>query len=186
MNIELNSLRERIEKLTFNFYGLEVPRILLGTSPFIGAGQFGGKSIIYYRRFYMKPENIVNLVCFCMELGVLGIQLLPYSRLVKAVKKAEEIVGKELTVIAVIGPDNPKEDIEKFSGLKIAAILLHAGLTDIRNQKLISSLMKEIEKEDYIPGLATHKPYSTLIWLEELSLKPVSYTHLTLPTTERG
>jgi len=34
-----------------------IPRVLLGTSPFVGSGQFGTRSPIYYAKFYRNPEN---------------------------------------------------------------------------------------------------------------------------------
>ncbi|MCD4843866.1 MAG: hypothetical protein K8R25_05200 [Methanosarcinales archaeon] len=34
-----------------------IPQIMLSTSPFIGAGQFGARSMEYKRTFYGQPEN---------------------------------------------------------------------------------------------------------------------------------
>jgi hypothetical protein len=35
----------------FNLSGQQIPRVLLGTSPFLGAGQFGSRAPEYFERF---------------------------------------------------------------------------------------------------------------------------------------
>jgi len=40
----------------------EIPRILLGTSPFIAAAQFGHRARLYQLDLYNNPENILKII----------------------------------------------------------------------------------------------------------------------------
>ena len=42
--------------------GKKLPRVLLGTSPFLGAGQFGVKAYEYYKAFFENPFRITELL----------------------------------------------------------------------------------------------------------------------------
>ena len=78
---------EREKNLVF-FLEPKPSKNFLGTSPFIGASQFGFKSFHYYQYFYLHPENILRIIRKAYEIGIEGLQLLPYPPVVKAVKKA--------------------------------------------------------------------------------------------------
>src|SRR3990172_1981401 len=71
----------------------DLPELMLGTSPFIGAGQFGSKSLNYRRRFFDNPDNMTRLFVHSANLGVKAVQLIGYQPLVTALIKAEEISG---------------------------------------------------------------------------------------------
>lgn len=45
-----------------NLKNRKIPRLLLGTSPFIGAGQFGAKASYYYSTLYKKPHNMYKII----------------------------------------------------------------------------------------------------------------------------
>ncbi len=72
------------------------PRLMLGTSPFIGAGQFGSKSLNYRRQFFDTPDNMTRLFVHSAKLGIKAVQLVGYQPLVAALRKAEEITGMSL------------------------------------------------------------------------------------------
>lgn len=91
-----------------------IPRILLGTSPFIGAGQFGSRAQIYYEHFYKKPENIVKIVLKAVDLGVTGVQALPFRPVFRALKAVERELKERLTIVGTIGPDDPLSNIHDF------------------------------------------------------------------------
>lgn len=40
----------------------DLPHLMLGTSPFIGAGQFGSRSSEYRKRFFDNPDNMTELL----------------------------------------------------------------------------------------------------------------------------
>ena len=55
-------LKRLVSQLQLRVGKARIPRILLGTSPFIGAGQFGIRAQFYYEHFYQNPGNIVKIV----------------------------------------------------------------------------------------------------------------------------
>ena len=56
----------------------EIPRKLLGTSPFIAAPQFGHRARLYQLDLYNNPENIFKIIKKSYEMGIMGIQVIPY------------------------------------------------------------------------------------------------------------
>lgn len=52
---------------------------------------------MYHSRFVLDPENIVDVIVHCINIGVTGIQLIAYDFLSRAVEKAEEITGVDMT-----------------------------------------------------------------------------------------
>ena len=136
----------------------------MGTSPFVGAGQFGVKSYVYYRHFYKNPRNITKIVLKAADLGISGIHALPYQPIFWSLKAAEKELGEKFTIIGTIGPDNPLEDLKNFHNFNTVALLLHGELADKRNQK-VGELLNNIHDAGYLAGLATHSPSSTLSWL---------------------
>ncbi len=154
-----------IPRLQLQIGGVKIPRILLGTSPFIGAGQFGGRAYLYHLKFYMNPMNIVKIASKAVELGVTGVQALPHRPILQALKAVEGERGVKLTVVGTIGPDDPIEDIKSFKGLNTVAMVLHGALTDGRSERQISKLLDEIRAANSLAGVATHHPFSTLSWL---------------------
>ncbi len=66
--------KQLISQLQLQVGKARIPRILLGTSPFIGSGQFGSKASLYYTHFYENPQNIVKVMCKAVDLGVTGFR----------------------------------------------------------------------------------------------------------------
>jgi len=160
----------------------ELPRILLGTSPFVGAGQFGAKSMVYYRQFYLEPANIVKVIRKAWSLGVRGVQLLPYEPVVRAVG---EFQGNhpELVIFGTVGPDDAEQDLQVLEKLNAAAMILHGEITDTRSLKAVSQLLRKIHEKGKLAGLATHQPYRTLNWLLQSEL---DYDIIMLPLNREG
>jgi len=163
-------LKYLIKQLQIQVGKARIPRILLGTSPFIGAGQFGSRAEFYYRHFYEHPENIVKIILKAVDLGITGIQALPYPRIFSALRVAERELGEKLTVVGTIGPEAPHNDIKDLQRFKTVAMLLHGQVTDAKNIREISQLLNEVHAANCLAGLTTHKPYSTLKWLPETEL----------------
>lgn len=147
-----------------------VPRILLGTSPFVGAGQFGSRAQFYYEHFYKKPKNIVKIVLKAVDLGVTGVQALPFRPIFRALKAVERELKERLTIVGTIGPDDPLSNIRDFQAFNTVAMLLHGEITDKRNSKRILELLNKVHAADCLAGLVTHKPLSTLNWLLKTDL----------------
>ncbi|MCE5213660.1 MAG: hypothetical protein LLF83_02945 [Methanobacterium sp.] len=136
------------------------PRIQLGTSPFIAAAQFGHRARLYQLDLYNQPENILKIIKKSYNLGVRGIQLIPYPPVVKAVRWAQD-EGYKLNIIGTVRPDNITEDIKLFSQMSADVMLLHAVITDTCDWDLISENLQIIKDNDSLPGLVTHTPFRT-------------------------
>jgi len=140
--------------------GQKVPRTLLGTSPFIGASQFGHRARLYILDLYRKPEVMARIMVKSYQLGVRGIQLLPYPPVVDALKMAID-EGCPLDIIGTVRPQEENDDLELFSNLGAKAIMLHADITDRENWDYISKKLDEINDAGAISGLVTHMPFKT-------------------------
>lgn len=140
---------------------LNLPKVLLGTSPFIGAGQFGRRAYEYYAHFYLNPGNVIALLEECAKLGFKGLQLLPYEPLVEAVK---ELIrrGYSFTIVGSVGVGSPNGDIKALEVINAKAAALHASLTDEVRLNVIRRLLREVKERGMLAGLATHKAYQTL------------------------
>ncbi len=159
-----------ISQLQFQIGKARIPRVLLGTSPFIGSGQFGSRAAFYYSHFYKNPQNIVEIIFKAVDLGVTGVQALPFRPIFGALKAVEREVKERLTIVGTIGPDDPLSDIRDFQGFNTVAMLLHGEITDSRDSRRISELLNSVHAAGCLAGLATHKPFSTLNWLLEAGL----------------
>jgi len=164
------SLKQRFSQLQLQVGKARIPRILLGTSPFIGAGQFGSRSYRYYTRFYENPENIAKIILKAADLGVTGVQVLPHRPVFEALKIAEKELKTRLTVVGTIGPSDPLEDLKHFEEFKTVALLLHGALTDQKKIRQISGLLNKVHATNRLAGLVTHQPFSTLKWLLNVEL----------------
>lgn len=140
--------------------GRIIPRILLGTSPFIAAPHFGHRARLYQLDLYNQPENILKIIKQAYQLGVRGVQLIPYTPVVDAIRWAKD-EGCKLNIVGTVRPDKEKEDIKLLSELDADAMLLHAVITDTGDWDTISHYLKIIKKENSIPGLVTHTPFGT-------------------------
>lgn len=156
------------------------PRVLLGTSPFIGAGQFGMRAYHYYRHFYENPKNMEKIILKSYELGVRGIQALPYDRILEAIRNVEKEIDEKFAIIATA---NSIEDIDKFVNLNTIAIILHASITDSKNLSEILKILDLIKSLGLLSGLATHKPFSALKWLQR---NPMDFDLMMIPFNKLG
>jgi len=159
-----------ISQLQLQVGKTRIPRILLGTSPFIGAGQFGSRAHFYYKHFYEKPRNIVKVILKAVDLGVTGVQALPFRPIFGALKAVERELKERLTIVGTIGPDDALDNIRDFQSFKTVAMLLHGEMTDRRDSGKISELLNRVHAAGCLAGLVTHEPLSTLNWLLKTDL----------------
>jgi len=143
-----------------NIKGKEIPRTLLGTSPFIGAAQFGHRARLYQLDLYDQPENILKVIKKSYELGVKGIQLVPYDPVVQALQWALD-EGCDFKIVGTVRPDCESEDINLLNHLGASSMLLHGMITDKLNFKYLQLRLEEIKETGAIPGLVTHRPFNT-------------------------
>jgi len=162
--------KKLVSQLQLQMGKARIPRILLGTSPFIGAGQFGSRAHFYYEHFYKNPGNIVKMVLKAVDLGVMGVQALPFRPIFRTLKAVERELKERLTIVGTIGPDDPLSNIRDFQAFNTVAILLHGEITDRRKSREILELLNKVHAAGCLAGLVTHEPLSTLNWLPKTDL----------------
>ncbi|HML06152.1 MAG TPA: hypothetical protein VK426_10295 [Methanobacterium sp.] len=167
----------------------EIPRALLGTSPFIGAAQFGHRARLYQLDLYNQPENITKIIKKSYELGITGIQLVPYEPVVKALKWAMD-EGCEMNIIGTVRPECENDDIELLNELEASSMLIHGVLTDKLDYNFLGDMLENISQTGAIAGLATHRPFnstknllkSPIIDLFDIYMVPVNKTGYLMDT----
>ncbi len=147
----------------------DLPKLMLGTSPFIGAGQFGSKSLDYRRRFFDNPDNMTGLFVHSASMGVKAVQLIGYQPLVEALKKAEEIAG-DFFVAVTIPRGNFSSNLDLVSSLEPEFVSVHAQFCD-ENDYRLNEWIDMIRNAGAKPAASTHYPGSTIPLLDELGFE---------------
>lgn len=150
---------------------MKLPPLLLGCSPFIGAGQFGFKSILYYQNFYLNPENMVRLFLRSFELGVEAVQLLA-DRPIEALIEASKRSGVKPYVIysTHLSGRSLRNILDRLSPLEPEVVAVHAEVADRRDADALLRRLEVMRDYGAIEALSTHRPGSTLPWLKEVDL----------------
>ena len=63
----------------------------VGTSPFLGASQFGKNARVYRRKFLNNAEAVLEILQASYEVGGRGIELVPAGKVTEAAKIMVEI-----------------------------------------------------------------------------------------------
>jgi len=142
---------------------------MLGTSPFIGAGQFGSKALEYSRLFFDNPENMTKLFVRSAELGVKAVQLMGYEPLVRALSRAEERVG-EFFVVATLPDGDFASNLNLVSALEPEFVSLHALSCDRFDYRL-EEWIDKIKENGARPAASTHNPGTSIPRLEKLGFE---------------
>ncbi len=137
-----------------------LPRTLLGTSPFTAAPHFGHRAWLYQLDLYRQPENIAKVIKKSYDLGVGGIQLIPYPQVVDAFKQATE-EGCSFKIIGTVRQGEEAADIEILSSLGAEAMLLQGAITDSHNWDTVAEHLEAVRSEGSVAGLATDQPFHT-------------------------
>lgn len=167
----------------FQLFDQKIPRVLLGTSPFLGAGQFGSRAPEYFERFHEHPENMVQLILHAWKIGVQGIQAVAFPRIIEAIETARKQEGIEPVVVGTLVPNEVESGIELLKRIDARVGLLHGMETDHFDVDMLSRHLELIRKAGMIPGLASHRVFPTLGKLIESKL---DYQVLMLPLNPRG
>ncbi|MBN2159381.1 MAG: hypothetical protein JW807_08285 [Spirochaetes bacterium] len=141
---------------------IEFPKISLGTSPFLGAGQFGSRSLRYYSNLYEKPGNMVDIIVKSIEMGIEGIQAIAYKTIVDSILEAESRTGKKLKSSIAIGIDDWQQEMKYAEALDSSVVLMHAMIADSGSASLMAEIIGAIRDAGRIPGCATHRPDRTI------------------------
>ncbi len=158
----------------------DLPGLMLGTSPFIGAGQFGSKSLDYRRRFFDNPDNMTGLFVHSASLGVRAVQLIGYQPLVEALIKAEEISGDFFVAVTVPRGDFAS-NLDLVSPLEPEYVSVHARFCDGIDYRL-SEWIDMIKDTGAKPAASIHSPGTTIPLIDNLGfeaylapLNPIGY-----------
>lgn len=142
--------------------GIELPAVSLGTSPFIGAGQFGSRASGYRRLFYENPANMVKLMAYAAELGVPCMQLLAVDRILDAFQEAKTQSGIDLASTLTIGFGERDWELKQAAEIGPRVVFLHAVVTDRLDLKAIEIWLKDVRNLGLVPGCVTHTPARVL------------------------
>ncbi|MDY6855811.1 MAG: hypothetical protein SWO11_14115 [Thermodesulfobacteriota bacterium] len=144
---------------------VEVPRLMLGTSPFIGAGQFGSRSMKYHLRFARDPKNVKELIVEAAKIGITWVQVLGYEFLVNAVEDARNITKMDIQVIGSIGESDFHRQFGLMKRLDTKIILTHGIVTDRLDNRFEDYIYRI--NEVAIAGAVTHHPGKTVSSLSD-------------------
>lgn len=139
--------------------------IILGTSPFIFAPQFGHRTRLYELDFEKQPENIAEILNKSYELGVHTIMLNRSKDLEKALDISIE-EGNNWKVIGKSNVENFEDDLEFYGNYDTASVMLDGFFVDekIENKDYdaISDSLHKIKDSGYIPAIETRTPFKNI------------------------
>ncbi|WP_455645053.1 hypothetical protein [Methanosphaera sp.] len=152
--------------MTFN-------EVILGSSPFLFAPQFGHRTRLYELDFQNQPENIVEILDKAYEMGVHEILLKQSDDLEKALD-ISEANGNEWTVIGMTDTSNFEEDMDLFSKYDTSTVILDGMFVDeaIKEDDYdsISNFLNKIKNSGYTPGIETRTPFNNLPLISNSSI----------------
>ena len=136
----------------------------MGTSTFIGAGQFGRNARDYRKKFLNNPEAILEILEACYQTGGRGIEVIPAGKISEAIKTFSETHDDFVVTGSTFpGPDPLIDDLVEMDA---QIIFVHASVSDQKNERL-SQLLDDVSSRGVIPGIALHNPVSTLNYVFE-------------------
>lgn len=148
---------------------MKLPLILVGTSPFIGAGQFGRRAYVYYKRFYGKPQKVREVLEEAYLQGVRAVQALLFQHILEAILLLKRD-GLEFKVWASLQPYSSEKDLTFLKKLEVEGAAIHGETSDSLDVEHVSFLLKKIKGEGYYAGMAIHSPKSVIPWLLKTGL----------------
>ncbi len=147
----------------------DLPGLMLGTSPFIGASQFGSKSRDYRKQFFDNPDNMTRLFVHSANLRVKAVQFIGYQPLVTALMKAKEISG-DFFVAVTIPRGDFASNLDLVSPLEPEFVSVHAQFCD-GIDTMLSEWIDIIKDTGARPAASTHSPGTTIPLLDNLGFE---------------
>ncbi|MCX7765278.1 MAG: hypothetical protein N2246_01020 [Candidatus Sumerlaeia bacterium] len=147
--------------------GKKIPRVLLGTSPFIGAGQFGRLAEVYYQRFYLQPENMAKIMQLAVEFGW-GIQPFSLPNILSALREVKKRYP-QVALVFICGLADFDKELKMAVALDATAVGTHAMITDRLPAEQLNTYVDKIKQHNLLGGFATHTPARTLPLLAQTS-----------------
>ena len=143
--------------------GKELPILIHGTSPFVGAAQFGTRAEKYHKRFYQNPSLIAQFFVYFSSKCYPCVHITADPPIVEAMEIASEVAS--INAIATVENEIDLELIARFDPL---IVFLHASVTDRADVNRIKDFAKACNDLSYIPAIATHNPGETLPLIDEI------------------
>lgn len=140
-----------------------LPRILCGTSPFMGASQFGTKGEEWVERFFDHPERMSALFDAFCKTGYPGSHVTGLPTVIEAAQLTKKKF--DLKVVASLLPFGWEENLEQVLTLSPEVVFIHGQMTDRFLEKRLDDLLacfNTIRQANAFPGLATHDTCQTL------------------------
>ena len=132
---------------------------MTGTSPFLGAAQFGKNARIYRKKFMNNVEALLEIMEACYEAGGRGIQMIPIGKIGEAAKIMRETHNDFIiTGSTAPGPDPMIEELVKAD----SKIIFAHGMVSDKTDENLTKMIDEITSRGIIPGIAAHSPVSTV------------------------
>ncbi|MHA1264078.1 MAG: hypothetical protein ACTSRS_02485 [Candidatus Helarchaeota archaeon] len=162
----------------------QIPRISIGTSPFMGAGQFGQMGLVWRTEFFHNAEKMAQLMMYGYRKGAMGAEVIPAG----AILEAAQIAKNQCPNFTILGStlweriDNYFH-IDDLIDIDAKIIFLHGSISDNREFTLIKPLLKKIRLAGKIPGIATHYPLQTIPFIMDNNLDCPA---ILLPFNRRG
>lgn len=132
---------------------------MVGTSPFIGAGQFGARASIYRKKFLRNTDAMLKILEASYRVGGKGIEAIPMGKICEAAK----IMKQTHDDYIITGSTFPGPDplLENLIEIDAKLIFVHAMVSDKLNKRL-NNILEDISSRGVIPGIAVHNPINTL------------------------
>lgn len=144
---------------------------MVGTSPFIGAGQFGDRALAYLRAFYGRPWRIAEVLEAALNSGAEAIQALPEWYVVKAIVEVK-LRNPSVRVWASLPPRRGvQEALHQFARVDAEAVAIHGAIMDSLDQAVVEAQVDLARSQGFKVGAALHTPYRSLSWLQRSKVK---------------
>jgi len=152
---------------------------MIGTSPFLGASQFGSNARIYRKKFMNNTQALLEIMEACYEAGGRGIQMIPVGKVGEAARIMHE-THDDYVITGSTAP-GPEPLIEDLVEGEAKIIFAHGMVSDKKDENLIK-MIDNIASRGIIPGIAAHSPVSTL----KFAFENTNVKTFLIPFNEKG
>ncbi|RLI75574.1 hypothetical protein DRO97_02975 [Archaeoglobales archaeon] len=140
-----------------------LPILIHGTSPFIGAGQFGSKSREYYIRFYKNPKLMSKFFVYFATKCYPCVHIIPYPPILEALEIALNVM--QIDVVATVEDESEIEVVAKYNP---HIVFLHGSTTDEMEENKLTNFLELCREFEFVSGAATHYPGKVIPHLEKV------------------
>ncbi len=148
---------------TFEVNGAVFPRVMMGTSPFTGAGYFLDKAYAYQQQFLQQPQNMTRLMVEAIQNGCNAFQILAHPPILQALEMAIERTATEVFLCATVGFTDVRTELDELKLFTPQSILTDAAFTDknlIGIGRFLSAIREKAPKA--LIGISTNTPGTVL------------------------